>query len=331
MGNKERKNEKEMRANGETDVTIKILYCGVDHTDLHYAKDEFGITKYPFLPGHDIVGEITHIGSKVTKFKVGDKAGVGGIIGSCRKCEYCIQDLENYCSSSIMTFNDNGGYSNKIVVDDHFAVLIPNHMQLDRTAPLLCGGAAVYSSIMYYGLNRPNIHLGIVGLGGVGHLAVKFAKALGLKVTVISTSLKKRDEALGLLGADSFLVSHDLQQLKAAKSSMDGIIDTVSGDHSIITLIDLLKKNGKLVMLGALKKNPEIPIHSMVLERKLVGGSVHGGMKEIQEMIDFAAKHKIGAEIEIIPIHYINTAMHRLAMGDVKYRFVIDIGNTLIS
>ncbi|KAL9241405.1 hypothetical protein vseg_015521 [Gypsophila vaccaria] len=327
------------RANGENDVTIKILYAGICHSDLHFVKDDFGITNYPVVPGHEIVGEVTTIGPKVTKFKVGDKAGIGCWVGSCRSCDNCTQDLENYCPKAIMTYNANGfqpdlpvtygGYSDKIVVDEHFAVTIPSNMPLESTAPLLCAGITVYSPMMYYGLNRPNLHVGVVGLGGLGHVAVKFAKALGLKVTVISTSLRKQEEAFTRLGADSFLLSSDSQQIQEAKGTMDGIIDTVSGDHSIMPLVDLLKVNGKLVCLGAPKTNPELPLFSLLMGRKLIGGSGAGGMKETQEMIEFAAQHNITADVEVIPMEYVNQAMDRLAKGDVKYRFVIDIANTL--
>ncbi|KAH9613442.1 hypothetical protein KSS87_019607 [Heliosperma pusillum] len=327
------------RANGENDITIKILYTGICHSDLHFAKNDFGMTTYPVVPGHEIVGEVTSTGPNVTKFKVGDKAGVGCWVGSCRACENCTQDLENYCPRAVMTFNANGfqpdlpvtygGYSDKIVIDEHFAIVIPRNMPLEGTAPLLCAGITVYSPMMYYGLNRPNMHLGVVGLGGLGHVAVKFAKALGLRVTVISTSPNKREEAVTHLGADAFLLSHDPQEMLSAKGTMDGIIDTVSGDHPIAPLVDLLKVNGKLVCLGAPKSNPELPVFSLLMGRKLIGGSGAGGMKETQEMIEFAAKHKIIADVEVIPMDYVNEAMDRLAKGDVKYRFVIDIGNTL--
>ncbi|KAK9713190.1 hypothetical protein RND81_06G010100 [Saponaria officinalis] len=327
------------RANGENDITIKILYTGICHTDLHFVRNDFGITNYPVVPGHEIVGEVTTIGPNVTKFKTGDKAGVGCWVGSCRACENCTQDLENYCPKAIMCYNANafqpnlpttyGGYSNKIVIDQHFAVKIPSKMPLESTAPLLCAGITVYSPMMYYGLNRAGLHVGVVGLGGLGHVAVKFAKALGLKVTVISTSVSKKEESLTRLDADSFLLSPDPRQMEDAKGTMDGIIDTVSADHSLIPLVDLLKVNGKLVCLGAPKTNPELPMFSLLMGRKLIGGSGAGGMKETQEMIDFAAKHKITADVEVIPMDYVNEAMDRLAKGNVKYRFVIDIANTL--
>ncbi|XP_048334510.2 probable mannitol dehydrogenase [Ziziphus jujuba] len=325
------------RANGEKDITLKILYCGICHSDLHLVKNELGITNYPIVPGHEIVGEVRKVGPNVTKFKVGDKAGIGCIIGSCRKCNNCKDDLESYCSKMIWTFNQEyfdglrtfGGYSDKLVVDEHFAVRIPHGFALDGAAPLLCAGITVYSPIKYFGLAHPGNHLGIVGLGGLGHVAVKFAKALGAKVTVISTSPSKEKEAIEHLGADAFLVSRDQDQLQAAMETMDGILDTVSAPHSLLPLVGLLKTNGKLIVVGASLKPHELPTMPLIMGRKLIAGSAAGGMKETQEMIDFAAKNNITADIEVIPMDYVNTALERLAKGDVRYRFVIDVGNTL--
>nr|POE61447.1 putative mannitol dehydrogenase [Quercus suber] len=319
------------RANDDNDITVKILFCEICHSDLHFAKNEAGMTSYPFVPGHEIVGEVTKVGHNVTKFKIGDRAGVGCMVGSCGSCENCKQDLEVYCPEMIWTLKTFGGYSENIVIDEHFAVLIPNSLRLHGVAPLLCAGITVYSPMMYYGLCKPGQHLGVVGLGGLGHVAVKFAKALGMKVTVISTSPSKKNEAMERLGVDSFLVSHDQEQLQAAMGTMDGIIDTVSGPHSILPLINLLKTNGKLVAVGVPMEAPEIPYIPLIMGRKLIGGSAAGGMKETQEMVDFAAKHNIIADIEVIPMDYVNTAMERLAKGDVKYRFVIDVANTLNS
>ncbi|KAL5556607.1 hypothetical protein UlMin_038843 [Ulmus minor] len=324
------------RANGDNDITIKILYCGICHTDLHLAKDEIGMTIYPLVPGHEVVGEVTKVGRNVNKFKVGDKAGVGCMVGSCRACESCKQDEENYCPEVVWIFNGQfpdgtrsyGGYANKIVIDEHFAVRLPEGLALDSAAPLLCGGITVYSPMRYYGLDRTGQHLGVVGLGGLGHLAVKFAKALGMKVTVISTSPKKKKEALERFGADNFLVSLDQEQMEGAKGTMDGIMDTVSAPHSFSPLTDLLKTNGKLILVGAPVPNPELPVFQLLMGRRLIGGSATGGIKETQEMIDFAAKHNISADIEVIPMDYVNTAFERLAKNDVKYRFVIDVANT---
>ncbi|XP_022735464.1 probable mannitol dehydrogenase [Durio zibethinus] len=325
------------RATGEKDVAFKVLYCGICHSDLHMVKNEFGSSVYPLVPGHEIVGEVTEVGSKVQKFKVGDKVGVGCMVGSCHSCDSCTNNLENYCSKMILTYGAKyrdgtityGGYSDTMVADEHFIVRIPDNLPLDAAAPLLCAGITVYSPLRYYGLDRPGLHIGVVGLGGLGHVAVKFAKAMGSKVTVISTSLNKKKEALENLGADSFLVSRDQDQLQAAIGTLDGIIDTVSAQHPLQPLLELLKTDGKLVLVGAPEKPIELPALPLLQGRKVVGGSMIGGMKETHEMIDFAAKHCIKPAIEVIPIGYVNSAMDRLLKADVKYRFVIDVGNTL--
>ncbi|XVF17388.1 hypothetical protein REPUB_Repub10bG0117400 [Reevesia pubescens] len=325
------------RATGEKDVAFKVLYCGICHSDLHNVKNEWGTSVYPVVPGHEIVGEVTEVGSKVQKFKVGDRVGVGCMVGSCHSCDSCTNNLENYCPKMILSYGAKyydgtityGGYSDTMVADEHFIVGIPDNLPLDAAAPLLCAGITVYSPLRYYGLDKPDLHIGVVGLGGLGHVAVKFAKAMGVKVTVISTSPNKKKEALENLGADSFLVSRDQDQLQAAIGTLDGIIDTISAQHPLMPLLGLLKTDGKLVLVGAPDKPLELPAFPLLLGRKIVGGSLIGGMKETQEMIDFAAKHSIEPDIEVIAIDYVNTAMERLLKADVKYRFVIDIGNTL--
>ncbi|XVF17390.1 hypothetical protein REPUB_Repub10bG0117600 [Reevesia pubescens] len=325
------------RATGEEDVRFKVLYCGICHSDLHTIKNEWNSSNYPIVPGHEIVGEVTEIGSKVQKVKVGDKVGMGAIVGACHNCESCANDLENYCPKVIVTYNGiyydgtmtYGGYSDSVVANEHYVVRIPDDMPLDSAAPLFCAGITVYSPLKYFGLGEPGKNVGIVGLGGLGHVAVKFAKALGSKVTVISTSPSKKAEALEHLGADSFLVSRDLDELQAAMGTFDGIIDTVSAVHPIMPLLGLLKSHGKLIMVGAPNDPLELPVFALFVGRKTISGSGIGGMKETQEMIDFAAKHNIKADIEVISVDYVNKAMERLAKGDVRYRFVIDIGNTL--
>ncbi|CAI0419743.1 unnamed protein product, partial [Linum tenue] len=272
------------RATGEKDVKFKVMYCGICHSDLHMVKNEWGTSTYPLVPGHEIVGEVTEVGSQVEKFKVGDR---------------------------------------------HFVVRVPDALPLDAAAPLLCAGITLYSPLRYYGLDKPGIHVGVVGLGGLGHVGVKFAKAMGAKVTVISTSPAKKQEAIERHGADSFLVSRDQEQMQAAMGTLDGIIDTVSAVHPIMPLIGLLKTHGKLVLVGAPEKPLELPVFPLLMGRKIVGGSCIGGMKETQEMLDFAAKHNITADIEVISADYVNTAMERLEKGDVKYRFVIDVAKTL--
>ncbi|GFS40929.1 cinnamyl alcohol dehydrogenase 8 [Actinidia rufa] len=273
------------------------------------TTNEFGFSSYPIVPGHEIVGVVTQVGCKVNKFKVGDKAAVGCFIGSCGTCSSCKDDLENYCPKASTTYTFFEGQ------------------------PKTYGGFSdIYSCPMkYFGLSEAGKHLGVVGLGGLGHLAVKFAKAFGMKVTVISTSPNKKHEAIGRLGADSFLVSSDTKEMQAAKGTMDGIIDTVSAPHPLNPLVDLLRSQGKLILLGApdVERPAELSIFPLIVGRKLIAGSAAGGIKETQEMIDFAGKHNITADVEVIPMDYVNTAMKRLAMGNIRYRFVIDIGNTL--
>ncbi|KAH9712647.1 Cinnamyl alcohol dehydrogenase 8 [Citrus sinensis] len=241
------------RATGEKDVTFKVTHCGICHSDLHMIKNEWGNTIYPIVPGHEIVGVVTEVGSKVSKFKVGDKVGVGCMVGSCHSCDSCAIDLENYCPKVIMTYANKyhdgtityGGYSDIMVADEHFVVL--------------------YSPLRFYGLDKPGMHVGVVGLGGLGHVAVKFAKAMGVKVTVISTSPSKKSEAIERLGADSFLVSRDQDEMQAAMGTMDGIIDTVSAVHPLMPLIGLLKSQGKLVLVGAPEKPLELPAFSLLM------------------------------------------------------------------
>ncbi|KAL0379033.1 UNVERIFIED_CONTAM: 8-hydroxygeraniol dehydrogenase [Sesamum radiatum] len=324
------------RATGEHDVLLKILYCGVCHSDLHMAKNELGFTQFPMVPGHEIVGIVTEVGSKVKKCKVGDKVGVGCLVGSCRQCDLCDRDLENYCAKQILTYSmpyydgtiTQGGYSDIMVADEHFVILWPDNFPLHAGAPLLCAGITTYSPLRHFGLDKPGTSVGIVGLGGLGHLAVKFAKAFGCRVTVISTSISKKEEAIGKLGADEFLVSSDPEQMQAAIGTLDGIIDTVSATHSLFMLVNLLKAEGKLILVG-LPQSLEIPIFPLLIGRRAIIGSATGGLKETQEMIDFAAKHNILPDVEMIPMDYVNTAMERLFKSDVKYRFVIDIANTL--
>ncbi|KAM7515828.1 hypothetical protein LguiA_005411 [Lonicera macranthoides] len=325
------------RATAEKDVRFKVLYCGICHSDLHMVKNEWGITHYPIVPGHEIVGIVTEVGNKVEKFKVGDKVGVGCLVGSCGSCDSCANDLENYCPKMILTYSapnsdgtiTYGGYSETMVADEHFVVRWPENLPLDSGAPLLCAGITTYSPLRYYGLDKPGMSVGVVGLGGLGHVAVKMAKAFGVKVTVISTSPKKKTEAIETLGADSFLVSCDPEQMQAAIGTLDGIIDTVSAVHPILPLTNLLKAHGKLVLVGAPEKPLELPVFPLLMGRKLVGGSNIGGLKETQEMLDFAAKHGVTADVEVIPVDYVNTAMERLEKSDVRYRFVIDVGNTM--
>ncbi|CAH8344819.1 unnamed protein product [Eruca vesicaria subsp. sativa] len=326
------------RKTGEKDVRFKVLFCGICHTDVCMAKNEWGFTTYPLVPGHEIVGVVTEVGAKVTKYKAGDKVGVVGyMVSSCRSCDICNDDQENYCPEMIITsggkyYDDTmtyGGYSDHMVCEEDYIIHIPENLPLDAAAPLLCAGVTVYSPMKYHGLDKPGMHIGVVGLGGLGHVAVKFAKAMGTKVTVISTSDRKRDEAISRLGADLFLVSHDPEQMKEAIGTMDGIIDTVSATHPLLPILGLLKYKGKLIMVGAPNKPLELPVLPLILGKKMVVGSMTGGIKGTQEMVDLAGKHNITADIELISADYVNTAMERLEKGDVRYRFVIDVGNTM--
>ncbi|XP_021890500.1 8-hydroxygeraniol dehydrogenase-like isoform X1 [Carica papaya] len=329
------------RETGEEDVRLKILYCGLCVADLLAMKNEFSDaqTIYPLVPGHEIVGEVTQVGCKVIKFKVGDKVGVGTLVGACHSCESCMESFEIFCRKRIFSFNfidhndgtvTYGGLSNHMVANERYVVRFPDNILLHTAPPLLCAGITVYSPLKYFRLAESEKHVGIVGLGGLGHLAVKFAKAMGAKVTVISSSLSKKIDALERLGADSFLHSSDHDEMQAAMGSMDGILDTVSVSHPITPLIDLLKSHGQLVLVGP-DNSLEIPTLPLTKGRKTVAGSAYGATYEIQEMIDFAAKHNINADVEVISVDYLNQATKRLAKADVKYRFVVDVGNTLPS
>ncbi|KAL2348990.1 hypothetical protein Fmac_002990 [Flemingia macrophylla] len=261
------------REPGEKDVAFKVLYCGICHSDLHNVKNEWGTSIYPMVPGHELVGVVTEVGSKVERFKVGDKVGVGCLVDSCRTCQNCSDNLENYCPQFTLTYGAKykdgsityGGYSDSMVADEDFVIRIPDELPFDAAAPLLCAGITVYSPLKYYGLDKPGQHVGVVGLGGLGHMAVKFAKAFGAKVTVISTSPNKKEEAIQNLGADSFLVSRDQDQMKGAMGTLDGIIDTVSAVHPLLPLIALLKYHGKLVTVGAPEKPLELPIFPLLI------------------------------------------------------------------
>ncbi|CAA0822275.1 Probable cinnamyl alcohol dehydrogenase 9 [Striga hermonthica] len=322
------------RTTGDHDVQFQVLYCGVCHSDLHLIKNDWGFAKYPMIPGHEIVGVVTEIGANVDKFKVGDKVAVGVMVGSCRKCEQCATNLENYCNEKLDTYNGlepdgsltYGGYSDLMVADQDFVFRWPDNLPMDRGAPLVCAGITTYSPIRYYGLDKPGLHVGVAGLGGLGHLAVKFLKAFGAKVTVIDISPEKKSYALETLGADQFLLPNELEQ---ANGTLDAILDAISVFHSIQSLLSLLKPHGKLVVVGLPEKPLELPMFALATQRKMIGGSMIGGTKETQEMLDFAAKHNIVPDVEVISMDYINTAMERLARGDVKYRFVIDVGNSL--
>ncbi|KAI9125196.1 hypothetical protein K1719_003812 [Acacia pycnantha] len=325
------------RERGEKDVSFKVLFCGICHSDLHMIRNELGMSTYPLVPGHEIVGVVTEVGSEVEKFKVGDRVGMGGMAGSCRSCLECSDHLENHCSKLIFTCSGKnvdgtttyGGFSDSMVADEHFVFHIPDSLSLHASAPLFCAGITVYSPLRYFGLDKSGLNIGVVGLGGLGHMAVKFAKAFGARVTVISTSPSKKEDAIEHLGVYSFLISHEQDQMQAENGTFDGIIDTVPVVHPLLPLLNLLKTRGKLVMLGAPKEPLQLPVIPLISGKKSICGSVVGGVKETEEMLEFAAKHKIEADVEVIPMSYVNTAMERLLKADIRYGFVIDILNTL--
>ncbi|KAJ8544683.1 hypothetical protein K7X08_017266 [Anisodus acutangulus] len=322
------------RENGENDVTIEILYCGMCHTDIHHVKDDWGITMYPVVPGHEITGIITKVGSNVGKFKIGDRVGVGCLAATCLKCEYCEDSQENYCDQVQFTYNGifwdgsitYGGYSKMLVADHRYVVRIPDKMAMDRAAPLLCAGITVYTPLKDNNLvDTKGKRIGIIGLGGLGHVAVKFGKAFGHHVTVISTSPSKEQEAKHNLGADVFVLSTDPKQMQERKRTLDFILDTVSAKHSLGSYLELLKVNGTLVIVGAPDKPIDLPAFPMIFGKRTVKGSMIGSIQETQEMMDLCGKHNILSDIEIISTDQINEGLDRLVKNDVKYRFVIDI------
>ncbi|MED6185954.1 putative cinnamyl alcohol dehydrogenase 6 [Stylosanthes scabra] len=322
------------RENGVNDVTIQILYCGICHTDIHHVKNEWGITRYPVVPGHEIVGLVTKVGTQVRGFKQGDTVGVGCLAASCLECEYCKTDQENYCDNLQFTYNGvfwdgsitYGGYSEMLVADYRYVVHVPENLAMDAAAPLLCAGVTVFTPLKDHGLvESQGKSIGIVGLGGLGHVAVKFAKAFGHHVTVISTSPSKQAEAKERLGADDFIVSSNPKQMQGAKRSLDFILDTVSAEHSLLPLLELLKVNGTLFIVGAPDKPFQLPAFPLIFGKRSVKGGIIGGIKETQEMLDVCGKHNITCDIELITPDRINEALQRLANNDVRYRFVIDI------
>ncbi|KAJ8772575.1 hypothetical protein K2173_027752 [Erythroxylum novogranatense] len=326
------------RENGINDVTIKILYCGICHTDLHYAKNDWGITMYPVVPGHEITGVITEVGSNVKEFKVGDRVGVGCLAATCLECEFCKSSQENYCDQLQFTYNGifwdgtvtYGGYSDMLVADHRYVVRIPENLPMDAAAPLLCAGITVFTPLKDSSLlDSPKKKIGIVGLGGLGHMAVKFGKAFGHHVTVISTSPSKEREAKERLGADDFLISTDSEHMQAGKRTLDFILDTVSAKHPLGPILELLKVNGTLSVVGAPDRPFDLSAFPLIFGKRTIKGSIIGGIKETQEMLDLCGKHEITCDIEVVKPEEINQSMDRLARNDVRYRFVIDIaGNS---
>ncbi|OIT02726.1 PREDICTED: probable cinnamyl alcohol dehydrogenase 2 [Nicotiana attenuata] len=325
-----------LRNTGPEDVQVKVLYCGLCHTDLHQVKNDLGMSNYPLVPGHEVVGEVVEVGADVSKFKVGDTVGVGLLVGSCRNCGPCKREIEQYCNKKIWNCNDvytdgkptQGGFANSMVVDQNFVVKIPEGMAPEQAAPLLCAGITVYSPLNHFGFNQSGLRGGILGLGGVGHMGVKIAKAMGHHVTVISSSNKKRQEALEHLGADDYLVSSDTDKMQEAADSLDYIIDTVPVGHPLEPYLSLLKIDGKLILMGVINTPLQFMSPMVMLGRKSITGSFIGSMKETEEMLEFCKEKDVTSQIEIVKMDYINTAMERLEKNDVRYRFVVDVAGS---
>jgi uncharacterized zinc-type alcohol dehydrogenase-like protein len=321
----------------EHDVQIEILFCGICHSDLHQVRDEWsGVmpTVYPCVPGHEIVGRVTKVGSAVKKFKVGDLAAVGCMVDSDGTCPECKAGLQQFCPNFTLTYNfpdkhtggvTYGGYSESIVVDENFVLRVPANLQLAGAAPLLCAGITTYSPMHHWNVGKGK-KVGVVGLGGLGHMGVKFGHALGAHVVVFTTSPKKTDDALRL-GADEVVISKDANEMQKHASSFDFILDAVSADHDINVYLNMLRRDGHVVMVGAPEKPLAVSVFSLIMGRRSLSGSPIGGIAETQEMLDFCGKHNITSDVEIIPIQKVNEAYERLLKSDVKYRFSIDMAS----
>jgi uncharacterized zinc-type alcohol dehydrogenase-like protein len=321
----------------DRDVQIEILFCGICHSDLHSVRNEwseFMATVYPIVPGHEIVGRVTKVGSAVTNYKPGDLAAVGCMVDSDRTCQQCKAGLEQFCPNMVLTFNSPdghlsgrtyGGYSESIVVDEHFVLRLPSNLDLAAAAPLLCAGITTYSPMHHWGVTKGK-KVGVVGLGGLGHMAVKFADALGAHVVVFTTSPGKKEDALRL-GADEVVVSRNADEMKKQTGSFDFILDAVSADHDIKPYINLLGVDGNLTLVGAPAEPLAVAAFDLIMRRRSFSGSAIGGIAETQEMLDFCGAHNITADIEVIPIQKVNEAYERLLKSDVKYRFSIDMAS----
>jgi uncharacterized zinc-type alcohol dehydrogenase-like protein len=323
------------RQPGPHDVLIAIRYCGICHSDIHQARDEWGGSLFPMVPGHEIVGTVTQVGTHVSRFKPGDSVGVGCMVDSCRTCPSCQNDLEQFCENTAnFTYNSlerdgvtptYGGYSNQIVVNEHFVLRLPANLPLDQTAPLLCAGITLYSPLRHWQVG-PGKKVAIVGMGGLGHMGVKLAHAMGAEVTVLSQSLRKADDAKRF-GASHVLSTADPATFTQLSSAFDLIINTVSAPLDWNAYMALLKVDATMVLLGV----PESPVpmnaRAMIFGRRRLAGSLIGGITETQEMLDFCGQHNLTADIEVIPIQQINTAYERMLKSDVRYRFVIDMAS----
>lgn len=321
----------------DRDVQVEILFCGICHTDLHQARNEWASlmpTVYPIVPGHEIVGRVTKVGRGVTKHKPGDLAAVGCMVDSDHDCPHCRAGQEQFCPNVIFTFNSPdkhiggvtyGGYSESIVVDERFVLRVPSNLNPAGAAPLLCAGITTYSPMRRWGAGKGK-KVGVVGLGGLGHMAVKFARAFGAHVVVFTTSPNKKDDALRL-GADEVVLSRDAGEMQKHAGSFDFILDAVSAHHDVNAYLNLLHPDGTVTMVGAPEKPLEISAFSLLMGRRNLSGSIIGGIPETQEMLDFCGQHNITAEVEVIPIQKVNEAYERLLKADVKYRFCIDMAS----
>lgn len=321
----------------EHDVQIEILFCGICHSDLHQARNEWsGLmpTVYPCVPGHEIVGRVTKIGSGVTKFKPGDLAAVGCIVDSDRTCPECKAGFEQFCDNFTLTYNfpdkhmggvTYGGYSDSIVVNEHFVLRVPANLDLAGAAPLLCAGITTYSPLRHWGVTKGK-KVGVVGLGGLGHMGVKFAHAFGAHVVVFTTSPGKKDDAIRL-GADEVVISRNADEMQKHAGSFDFILDAVAAEHDINAYIQLLRRDGNITMVGAPEKPLAVSVFGLIFRRRSFSGALIGGIAETQEMLDFCSEHNITSDVEVIPIQKLNEAYERLVKSDVKYRFSIDMAS----
>jgi uncharacterized zinc-type alcohol dehydrogenase-like protein len=325
----------ERRAPGPKDVVLDILYCGICHSDIHQVRDEWGGSAFPMVPGHEIAGRVVAVGSAVKAWKVGDLAGVGCFVDSCRACPACREGEEQFCEKGVsFTYNGveqdkktptQGGYSTSIVVDEAYALRLPASIPLERVAPLLCAGITTYAPLKRAGL-RPGDAVAVVGLGGLGHMGVKIAKAMGADVTVISHSPKKLEDAKRL-GASDFIATSDPDALKKNAGRFRFLLDTVSAPHDVNALLGTLRRGGSMVMVGVPPEAAPVSPFALIVGRRQLGGSMIGGVRETQEMLDFCGKHGLGADVEVIPIDRVNEAYERTVKGDVRYRFVIDLAS----
>jgi uncharacterized zinc-type alcohol dehydrogenase-like protein len=321
----------------EHDVQIEILFCGICHSDLHTVRDEWHSvmpTVYPCIPGHEIVGRVTKVGTAVKKYKVGDLAAVGCMVDSDGTCPQCKANVEQFCPNAVFTYNGPdkhlggvtyGGYSDSIVVDERFVLRVPPKLSLAGTAPLLCAGITTYSPMRRWGVTKGK-KVGVVGLGGLGHMAVKFGHALGAHVVVFTTSFKKKDDALRL-GADEVVISRNADEMQKHAGSLDFILDAVAAEHDINAYINLLRRDGTITLVGAPEKPLSVAAFSLLMRRRSLSGSLIGGIAETQEMLDFCGAHSITSDVEVIPIQKVNEAYDRLVKSDVKYRFSIDMAS----